>query len=74
MPDGTATLERTIVAQEVLDLLADAAPLAPENVQLAARSSILAAWVTCGAGAATGLAIVAAMPQPASKKVERSIM
>jgi hypothetical protein len=33
VPEGTATLERTIVAQEVLDLLASAAPDDPEKVQ-----------------------------------------
>lgn len=73
VPEGTATLERTIVAQEVLDLLAEAAPFEPEKVQLAARSSMLAALVTRGAGAATGLARVQAMPQAASKRLVRSI-
>lgn len=49
VPDGTATLLSTIVEQEVFDLLADAALV---NVQLAARSSSLAAVVGVGAGAA----------------------
>jgi hypothetical protein len=37
VPEGTATSERTMVAQEDFDLLADAAPLLPENVQVALR-------------------------------------
>jgi hypothetical protein len=37
VPEGTATSERTMVAQEDLDLLANAAPLLPENVQVALR-------------------------------------
>lgn len=35
VPDGTATLDRTIVAHEAWDLLAEEAPCDPENVQLA---------------------------------------
>ena len=35
VPEGTATFERTMVAQEALDLLAEAAPLLPEKVQVA---------------------------------------
>ena len=37
VPEGTATFERTIVAHEVLDLLAAAAPDDPEKVQDALR-------------------------------------
>lgn len=33
VPDGTATLSRTMVAQSVLEALADAAPSLPEKVQ-----------------------------------------
>jgi hypothetical protein len=52
VPDGTATLDRTMVEHEVLDLLAEAAPLEPENVHEAARFSSVAGAVTAGAGAA----------------------
>ena len=51
VPEGTATLDKTMVAQLAFDLLAEAAPLAPENVQ-EARLSRVAAAVTAGAGAA----------------------
>jgi len=61
-PDGTATSERTIVEQDVFDLLAEEAPLSPENVQVVERLSRLAAGVTIGA--ATGLAITAALKAP----------
>lgn len=37
VPEGTATLLRTIVAQAVADFEAEAAPVEPENVQLVAR-------------------------------------
>ena len=55
MPEGTATLERTMVAHDVCDLEASAAPLEPEKVQLEARltTSGLGAGVMAGAGAAT---------------------
>lgn len=42
-----------MVEQEVLDLLAEAAPAEPENVHEAARFSSLAGAVTAGAGAAS---------------------
>lgn len=42
-----------MVAHEVLDLLAEAAPLEPENVQEAARFSSVAGAVIAGAGAAS---------------------
>lgn len=51
VPEGTATLDKTIVAQLAFDLLAEAAPLAPENVQ-EARLSRVAAAVTAGAAGA----------------------
>lgn len=35
VPEGTATLDRTMVAQEALDLLAEAAPPEPEKVHVA---------------------------------------
>lgn len=53
VPDGTATFDKTMVAHEVLDLLAEAAPLEPENVQEAARFSSVAGAVIAGAGAAS---------------------
>lgn len=54
VPEGTATLFKTMVAQAVCDLLADAAPAEPENVQLVARLATAFGWgagVTAGAGA-----------------------
>ncbi len=57
VPDGTARADRTMVAQEVLDTLAEAAPLAPLKVQLSARLAtaflMLGLGVTAGDGAAT---------------------
>lgn len=53
VPDGTATFDKTMVEHEVLDLLAEAAPFEPENVQEVARFSSLAGAVTAGAGAAS---------------------
>lgn len=53
-PDGTATDDKTMVEQDVLDLLARDAPLEPEKVQVVALLSRLGAAV--GAGAAMGLA------------------
>lgn len=50
VPAGTATEERMMVEQEVLDLMAEAAPLEPEKVQVEERCSISDARV--GAGAA----------------------
>lgn len=50
VPAGTATEDKTIVEQEVLDLMADAAPLEPEKVQVEDRRSSADAAV--GAGAA----------------------
>lgn len=52
-PEGTATLERTIVAQDFCEALAEAAPLEPEKVQLARFSRLGAAVM---AGSATGVA------------------
>jgi hypothetical protein len=62
-----------MVEQEVLDLLADAAPLEPEKVQLEARlamSPASGAGVT--RGAATGLA-TAALPQ-ATRAIARALV
>lgn len=53
VPDGTATFDNTMVEHEVLDLLAEAAPFEPENVQEVARFSSVAGAVTAGAGAAS---------------------
>ena len=49
VPAGTATEERTIVEQEVLDLMAEAAPLEPVKVQVEERCSISDARVAAGA-------------------------
>ena len=54
LPEGTARALRTMVEQEVLDLLADEAPPEPEKVHVVARSSRFGAAV--GAGAAAGAA------------------
>ena len=53
VPEGTATLERTIVEHAVWDLEADAAPAEPEKVQLVARltTSALGAGVIWGSAA-----------------------
>lgn len=51
MPEGTATLLNTIVAQEVLDLLAAEAPDDPEKVHEALLARFGAA-VGAGAGSA----------------------
>ena len=52
VPEGTARLDSTIVAHEVLDLLTAEAPLAPEKVH-EARFASSGAAVGAGAGAAT---------------------
>lgn len=52
MPDGTATSDRTIVEQDVLDLLADEAPSDPEKVQVVALSSSFGGGVGAGASVA----------------------
>ena len=52
VPDGTATLERTMVAQEVLDLLAAEAPDDPEKVQDALEN-----WSVSNGLSQTGLEI-----------------
>jgi len=54
-PEGTATLLRTMVAQDFFDKLALAAPAAPENVQVA-RFSRLGAAVGAGVGNGAGIA------------------
>jgi len=53
VPEGTATFDKTMVEHEFLDLLAEAAPLEPENVHEVARFSSVAGAVTAGAGAAS---------------------
>ena len=52
LPAGTATFERTIVAQDFLLAEAADAPLEPEKVQVVARLERSAAAVGSGAGAA----------------------
>ncbi len=63
VPDGTVMPERTMVAQEALDLLTAAAPEDPEKVQEALLSRV-AAGVGAGAAgaAATREAAVAKRP------------
>jgi hypothetical protein len=76
VPDGTATLERTIVAQDFCDLLAEAAPVEPEKVQLVARLARAAsgAGVMAGPGAATGLATTEAAKHETNKPRDRETM
>lgn len=52
-PEGTATFDSTIVAQDFCDLLAEDAPFAPEKVQVVARSSKFGPCVTVGAEGTT---------------------
>jgi hypothetical protein len=68
-PDGTATLERTMVAQDALDLLAAEAPEDPEKVHeaLLARSG---AAVGAGAGTAAGAAATKEVIARSPKKKE----
>jgi hypothetical protein len=70
VPEGTATLDRTIVAHDAWDLLAEEAPADPENVQLA---RFCRAWSREGpgvtAGAATGFES-APVPAKATRRAE----
>lgn len=68
MPDGTASADRMMVEQEVLDLLADEAPPEPEKVQVVARLSRSGAAV--GAGAAAGRAEAKAESPPKRRQAE----
>lgn len=52
-PEGTATFDSTIVAQDFCDLLAEDAPFEPEKVQVVARSSSFGPCVTSGAEGTT---------------------
>lgn len=52
VPEGTARADRTMVEQEVFDLLTEAAPPDPGNLQVVARLSRSGAAVGAGAGAA----------------------
>lgn len=72
VPDGTATFDKMMVEHEVLDLLAEAAPLEPENVHEAARFSSVAGAVTAGAGAANATEEKTASPARPMK--ERMVM
>lgn len=67
VPEGTVMPERTIVAQEALDLLTAAAPLEPEKVQealLARSGAAVGAGIAAGA-AETKVAAVARRPRTA---------
>lgn len=68
VPDGTATLESTIVEQAVCDLLAEAAPLEPEKVHVVARLAKLGACVM--AGSATGDANAPSAKEAAKSEVK----
>lgn len=55
VPAGTATFDRVIVEQDFLDLIADAAPFEPENVQeddLRSRAEATDGWISGVAGTA----------------------
>ena len=68
-PDGTATADKMMVEQEVLDLLAREAPDEPEKVQVVARLARSGAAV--GAGAAAGAArteVIAERPKRREEK------
>jgi hypothetical protein len=62
VPAGTATEDKTIVEQEVLELIAEAAPLEPEKVQVEARSSRVDVAMTSSSGTVSGIAWTAATP------------
>ena len=62
VPAGTATEDKTMVEQDFLFLIAAAAPLEPEKVQLEERSSRSDATVTLATGAGAGIAFTAAAP------------
>jgi hypothetical protein len=70
VPEGTAMLDKTMVAHAVCDALAEAAPAEPEKVQLAARLTRAGsgAGVTAGAGAATAVVAREAANRPADKR------
>jgi hypothetical protein len=73
VPAGTATEDKTMVEQEVFDLIAEAAPLAPEKVQVEARSSRVDVAITSSSGTVSGIAWTAAAlsrPTRASFKLE----
>lgn len=72
MPEGTASADKTMVAQEALDLLAEAAPDEPEKVQVVARLARSGAAV--GAGAAAGRAEAKADNPPRMRGAERLTM
>jgi hypothetical protein len=57
VPAGTATFDKTIVEQVFCAAIAEAAPVAPEKVQLARFSRVLDGAIT---GSATGEAITSA--------------
>jgi hypothetical protein len=49
VPDGTATSDKTIVEQDFLDSLAEAAPLEPEKVHEASEASAAAVIIALAA-------------------------
>jgi hypothetical protein len=68
-PDGTAMLERIIVAQDALDLLAAEAPEEPEKVH-EARLERFGAAVGAGAGTAAGAAATSEVVARSPKRTE----
>lgn len=73
-PDGTATAESTMVEQDFWEALAEAAPLAPEKVQLVALLTRPASGGGVGAGAATGEAIAEAAKAASKVKVRETMV
>lgn len=68
-PEGTATEERMMVEQDVLDLLAEEAPLEPLKVHVVARLARSGAAV--GTGAASASAMGTAITELAIKATTR---
>jgi hypothetical protein len=72
VPDGTATDDRTMVAQDALDALAEAAPAEPLKVQLPAR--LATAWSARGLGVMVGGAARTPDAARAAKTIREAIM
>jgi hypothetical protein len=76
VPDGTVIPDKTIVAHNFCDLLAEAAPLAPLKVQLVALLTRAAsgAGVIAGPATATGVAMTAEAAKAASRAEVKETM
>jgi hypothetical protein len=76
VPDGTVIPDKTIVAHDFCDLLAEAAPLAPLKVQLVALLARAAsgAGVIAGPATATGVAMTAEAAKAARRAEVKETM